>query len=135
MALKLEPVRPKGSLPHGHHLTWPARLTSRNVLLACGVVAPVWWVAMDIAGSLRYPGYTYIDQTISELSAQGAPTRTFMLVLSGIPYGVLMTAFGVGIWRTAGGRQPQRITAALVLGETIWGIAGGIAFPMAIRGH
>lgn len=135
MAIKLEPHRPRGLLPGGHHLAWPARRTARNVLLGCGIVAPVWWVAMDVIGSLRYPGYSYVDQTISELSAQGAPTRIFMLVLSGIPYAALMTAFGVGIWKTAEGRRAQRITAAVVLGETIWGFVGGIAFPMAIRGH
>ncbi|MBX6342860.1 MAG: DUF998 domain-containing protein, partial [Thermomicrobiaceae bacterium] len=62
-----------------------------RVLLACGIVGPVWWVAWDVVGSLRYPGYSYLDQTISELSAEGAPTRTFMLVLSGIPYAALLT--------------------------------------------
>lgn len=106
-----------------------------KVLLGCGVVAPVWWVAMDVVGSLRYPGYSYVDQTISELSAQGAPTKTFMAAFSGIPYLVLMLAFGVGIWLTAGGRRAQRVTAALVLGEVVWGVVGGFAFPMAIRGH
>src|SRR5690348_6684079 len=101
MAIKLEPQQPRGLLPGGRHLAWPARLTARNVLLGCGIVAPLWWVAMDVIGSLRYSGYSYVNQTISELSAQGAPTRTFMLVLSGLPYAVLMTAFGVGIWKTA----------------------------------
>src|SRR5512133_3960079 len=52
----------------------------RRVLLGCGIVAPAWWVIMDVVGSLRYPGYSYIDQTISELSAEGAPTRAFMTV-------------------------------------------------------
>jgi len=28
------------------------------------MVAPAWWGAMDVVGSLRYPGYNYIDQTI-----------------------------------------------------------------------
>jgi hypothetical protein len=107
----------------------------RQVLLGCGIVGPAWWVAMDVVGSLLYPGYSYIDQTISELSAQGAPTSTFMMVFSGIPYLVLMIPFGVGIWLTAGGRRAQRITAALVLGEVVWGVVGGLAFPMAIRGH
>ena len=105
----------------------------RKILLSSGIVASVWWVAMDVMGSLRYPGYSYIDQTISELSAQGAPTRTFMLVLSGIPYAVLMSAFGLGIWITAGGRRAQRITAAVVIGEVVWGFVGGLAFPMATR--
>ena len=36
----------------------------RRVLLGCGMVAPAWWGAMDVVGSLRYPGYNYIDQTI-----------------------------------------------------------------------
>ena len=115
--------------PHTGRRWW------RQVLLGCGIVAPAWWVAMDVVGSLRYPGYSYVDQTISELSAQGAPTSTFMMVFSGIPYLVLMIPFGVGIWLTAGGRRAQRITAALVLGEVVWGVVGGLAFPMAIRGH
>jgi hypothetical protein len=105
----------------------------RQVLLGCGIVAPVWWVAMDVVGSLRYPGYRYIDQTISELGAEGAPTRAFMTVLSGIPYAVLMIAFGMGIWITAGGRRAQRITAAVLIGEVVWGFVGGLAFPMATR--
>jgi hypothetical protein len=105
----------------------------RQALLGCGIVAPAWWVAMDVVGSLRYPGYSYIDQTISELGAEGAPTQALMTVLSGIPYFVLMIAFGLGIWITAGGRRAQRITAAVLIGEVVWGFGGGLAFPMASR--
>jgi hypothetical protein len=36
-----------------------------KILLGCGIVASVWWVGMDVVGSLRYPGYSYVDQTIS----------------------------------------------------------------------
>lgn len=113
--------------PHAGRRWW------RQVLLGCGIVASVWWVAMDVVGSLRYPGYSYVDQTISELSAEGAPTRTFMMVFSDIPYLVLMILFGMGIWITAGGRRAQRITAAVLLAEALWGGIGGIAFPMATR--
>jgi len=102
-------------------------------LLGCGIVAPAWWVAMDVLGSLRYPGYSYVDQTISELSAEGAPTKTFMLVLSLIPYVVLMIAFGLGVWRAAGGRRAGRVTGALLVVAAVWGGVGGIAFPMATR--
>ncbi len=105
----------------------------KRVLLRCGVVAPVWWVTMDVVGSLRYPSYSYTDQTISELSAQGAPTRLFMTVVSGIPYVLLMSAFGVGVWMTVGKRRAGRWTAALVAGEALWGFLGGIVFPMATR--
>lgn len=103
-----------------------------RVVLACGIAAPTWWVAMDIVGSLRYPGYSYVDQTISELSAEGAPTRSLML-LSGIPYVTLLIVFATGVWRIADGRRAQRITAAVLAGEAVWGFAGGIAFPMATR--
>jgi hypothetical protein len=102
-------------------------------LLGCGIVAPAWWVAMDVVGSLRYPGYSYVDQTISELSAEGGPTRTFMTVLSLIPYVVLMIAFGLGVWRAAGGRRAGRVTGALLVGAAVWGGVGGLAFPMATR--
>jgi hypothetical protein len=113
--------------PHAGRRWW------RLVLLGCGIVAPAWWIIMDVVGSLRYPDYSYVDQTISELGAEGAPTRAFMTVLSGIPYAVLMIAFGIGIWITAGGRRAQRITAAVLIGEVVWGFAGGLAFPMATR--
>ena len=113
--------------PHARRRWW------RQVLLGCGIVASVWWVAMDVVGSLCYPGYSYIDQTISELGAEGAPTRDFMTLLSAIPYAVLMIAFGMGIWITAGGRRAQRITAAVLIGEVVWGFVGGLAFPMATR--
>lgn len=105
----------------------------QQALLGCGIVGPAWWVVMDVVGSMRYPGYSYIDQTISELGADGAPTQTLMMLLSGIPYAVLMIAFGLGIWITSGGRRAQRITAALLIGEVVWGFVGGIAFPMATR--
>jgi hypothetical protein len=105
----------------------------KRILLGCGLIAPVWWVAMDVIGSRRYSGYSYLNQTISELSAQGAPTRVLMTVVSGLPYALLMGAFGVGIWLTAGERPVGRLTAAFVTGEALWGFVGGLAFPMAMR--
>jgi hypothetical protein len=109
------------------------RLTIRTVLIASGIAAAVWWVAIDVVGSLRYPGYSYVDQTISELSAIGAPTRTFMMTVSGIPYLVLMIAFGVGVWIVAGRTRAGRVVGALLIVEAIFGFAGGVLFPMATR--
>ena len=122
------------SLPQMLRRTVEPHPLARKILLGCGVVASTWWVAMDVVGSLRYPGYSYVDYTISELSAEGAPTRLFMTVASGISYAVLMTAFGVGVWAMADGRRARRVTGALVIAEVLWGFAGGLAFPMAIRG-
>lgn len=110
------------------------RVTLRRVLLVCGIAAAVWWVAIDVVGSFRYPGYSYVDQTISELSAIGAPTRTFMMTVSGIPYAVLMIAFGVGVWLVTGVRsRVGKIAGALLIIEAIFGYVGGVLFPMATR--
>jgi hypothetical protein len=49
----------------------------RKVLLSCGVAATLLYFGMDLLATWRYDGYSYTDQTISELSAVGAPTRSF----------------------------------------------------------
>jgi hypothetical protein len=54
-------------------------------LLLCGVISSVLYVVVDMLGSLRYPGYRYIEQQFSELTAPGSPVRPLMLALSVIP--------------------------------------------------
>ena len=49
---------------------------SHKALLACGILASLTYVVTDIIASLRYPGYNFIDQTISELFAIGVPTSS-----------------------------------------------------------
>ena len=34
----------------------------RKILLGCGVVSSVLYVAVDVLGTLRYPGYSYTEQ-------------------------------------------------------------------------
>jgi uncharacterized protein DUF998 len=95
-----------------------ARNTERSVrlaLLACGIVAPLIYIATDVIASMRWAGYSYRDQTISELNAIGAPTRPLTIVLGLVGYTFLI-AFGLGIWRSArGGRKLRVAGGALVL--------------------
>jgi hypothetical protein len=105
----------------------------RKILLGCGIVSSVLYVVTDVLGTLRYPGYSYADQTFSELTAQGAPTRPLMVALNGIPYGVLVTAFAGGVWASAGPKRAARITRAMLLGYAAFGVAGGLVFPMRPR--
>jgi hypothetical protein len=57
-----------------------------------------------------------------------------MMTVSGIPYVLLMIAFGVGVWLVAGVRsRVGKITGALLITEAIFGFVGGILFPMATR--
>lgn len=96
----------------------------RKILLGSGAAASAWYVAMDVVGSLRYEGYSYRDQTISELAASGAPTRTFMVLANGIPYSLLMGAFAEGVWTSIGETRAGRITRALLVGSAIVGPVG-----------
>jgi hypothetical protein len=98
----------------------------RKILLGCGIVSSVLYDFSDVLGTLRYPGYSYADQTFSELTAQGAPTRPLMVALNGIPYGVLVAAFAVGLWTSAGPKRAARITGATLLGYAAFGMAGGV---------
>jgi len=53
-----------------------------------------------ITSSALYPGYSYADQQVSELSAIGAPTRPLRLAMSSI-YAFLMVASGIGVCERA----------------------------------
>ena len=88
----------------------------RKILLGCGVVSSVMYAVTDVLGTLWYPGYSYADQWFSELTAQGAPTRPLMVALNGIPYTLLVAAFAVGVWVSAGPKRAARITGAMLLG-------------------
>jgi len=105
----------------------------RKILLGCGIVSSVWYVVTDVIGTLRYPGYSYADQTFSELTAEGAPTRPLMVALNGIPYTLLVTALAGGIWESAGPKRAARITGAMLLGYAAFGFVTGVFFPMKTR--
>ena len=109
---------------------------SRNrlvtVLLACGIFIAVVQIAGDVVAAARYPGYSYANQTVSELSAIGAPTRPFQAGV-GLVFEALVLAFAVGVWLMASGRRNLKISAVLLgmfaLNALVWGL-----FPMQQRG-
>jgi hypothetical protein len=65
----------------------------RTTLLACGILSSILYVAMVVLIGARLDGYNWMSQTISELSAIGAPTRR-PWVIAGALYTILITAFG-----------------------------------------
>jgi hypothetical protein len=102
-----------------------------RLLLVCGVLAPVVYVGADVVSALNYPGYSYADQAVSELSAVGAPTRPLWIVLQFV-FNPLLIAFGISVRATAGTRS-LRIAGVLLVA---WGISGfaWLLFPMNMRG-
>jgi hypothetical membrane protein len=105
----------------------------RKVLLICGIVSSVLYIAVDALGTLRYPGYRYTEQQFSELTAAGSPVRLLMIALSVIPYTLLVAAFAVGVWASARPKGAGPITGAMLLGYAAFGMGGGWITPMNTR--
>jgi hypothetical protein len=94
----------------------------RKIFLSCGIVSSVLYVITDVLGTLRYPGYSYADQAFSELTAQGAPTRDFMVALNVVPYTLLVAAFAGGVWTSATPKCAGCIAGAMLLGYAATGM-------------
>lgn len=105
----------------------------RKVLLACGIAAPVVYIAADVAASMLLEGYSYVDQVVSELSAVGAPTRSFLAV-TGVVYSALVLAFAIGVIATSRGDRALRTAGIVMLADVVVAFAGGWLFPMNPRG-
>ena len=106
----------------------------RPLLLVCGVLSSLLYVATDAFGGLRYPGYSFTSQAVSELMAIGAPSEGFVDPLF-IGYGVLLLAFGVGVLREGEGRNRElRIAGAMLIGQAVLGFLGPTFFEMHQRG-
>jgi hypothetical protein len=105
----------------------------RKILLGCGIASSVLYASYDILISWWDPNYSYRDQSFSELLAPGSPTRPLVLVLLAIPYGVLETGFGVGVWASASRRGAGRITGALLVGYAVTGAVTGVFLSAPTR--
>lgn len=105
----------------------------RNILLTCGILCSLLYVAADILAALRWGGYSYASQAVSELMAVGAPTRPFMIT-SFTVYGGLVIAFGIGVCMAAGRKRSLLITGILLTAYGAIGEAGLLWFPMHLRG-
>ena len=93
------------------------------LLLASGILSSILYVATDILGGLRYPGYDFTSQAISELGAIGAPSAGLVGALFFV-YGVLVLAFGVGVYREGARRgRGLRITGAVLIAYAVTGFA------------
>src|SRR6266545_7839513 len=103
----------------------------RKTLLACGILSSVLYVAMTMLIARQWEGYSSASQTISELSAIGAPTRSLWLLPAAL-YTVLVTAFGWGVWTSAGRIRALRVAGGLIVAYGVLGLVWPFA-PMHLR--
>jgi hypothetical protein len=102
---------------------------SRRILLVCGVFSSLLYVFATVFVALQWRDYSSASQTVSELSAIGAPTRSLWVALA-IPYTLLMAAFGYGVWMSADRNPPLRITGGVMV---VYGVLGLFWPPMHLR--
>ncbi|MFA6059161.1 MAG: DUF998 domain-containing protein [Taibaiella sp.] len=123
------PVIPGGvmtilMLPSRRTMIWRASLI-------CGILSSLLYIAINIIVAAQWKGYDSASQTVSELSAVGAPTRMLWIVLS-TPYTLLMIAFAYGVWESATGNRLLRITGGLLIAYSALGLLWPFA-PMHLR--
>jgi len=102
----------------------------RRALLVCGVLSTMTYLAADVLGSLQWEGYSYVDQTISELAAIDAPSRPVVMPLF-VAYGILLFACAAGV-AMSGRAKPLRGAAAMLATIGALGVAGYF-FPIHTR--
>lgn len=102
----------------------------RQVALVCGIAASLLYIAMNVFIPMQWDGYSSASQTVSELSAIGAPTRPIWVPL-GFVYGALTVVFGWGIMASARGNRRLRMAGGLMLAS---GVTSLLWPPMQLRG-
>lgn len=106
--------------------------TQRQGLLIYGILASLVYVATDVLGALYWPGYSYRDQTISELMGLDAPSRPLVLPLFML-HALLTIGFAIGVLWAARGERALRVTGYMLLGLGIVDLTGPLV-PIHLRG-
>lgn len=101
----------------------------RKLMLVSGIASSVLYLVADVVGAAVYTGYSYFDQTISELSAIGAPSRSLVVALLAF-YPPLVLGFALGILLVANGKR-SLVACACLLG--VYAIACVPFAPMHTR--
>lgn len=99
--------------------------TIDRILLGSGLLIPLWLFAGVVLTALGYPGYSHLDQAMSQLGAVEAPTHHYSAWVNNFPLGVLFTLFAFGIARRFAGSRYAFFSAALILLHGLASIAAG----------
>jgi membrane protease YdiL (CAAX protease family) len=94
---------------------------AHTALLLCGILASPVYAAMLAFVPTQWEGYSSVSQTVSELSAIGAPTRSLWVAL-GVAWTLLYAAFGWGVWRSARGNRRLRVVGGAIVAAAVLGL-------------
>ena len=97
------------------------KISLKRVLIFCGILSSLLYTAANIVVPMQYDGYSAFSQTVSELSAIEAPTRSLWVGFAGV-YSLLVAAFGWGIWMSAGEKRSIRVVGMGILISAVVGL-------------
>ena len=93
--------------------------------LYSGMIIPVWlFIGVTIAGAMN-PGYSHINQAMSELGAKGSMTHVISPLINNFPLGILFIAFGLYIITTLRNSKLAICSGVMVLVHGIGSILAG----------
>ena len=104
-----------------------------NILMICGILGAFLYPLTDIIAGNLYKGYSFNQQTVSELFAIGAPTSQLVVALFTIS-SILFIAFALGIWLLSGNSRILRALFIMIMGNTVNSLILWNFFPMHMRG-
>ncbi|MBN2412466.1 DUF998 domain-containing protein [candidate division KSB1 bacterium] len=104
---------------------------TQKALLVCGILSSLLYVVLNVFIPMLWPANNCASQTVSELSAIGAPTRPIWLWLCFL-YTLLMIVFAWGVWKSAAKNHSLRIAGALLIAYAALGVIWPFA-PMHLR--
>jgi len=96
----------------------PEAALLKRLLLVCGILSSVYYIALNIFIPMLWSEYSVVTQTVSELSAIGAPTRQIWVWL-GMLYIFFFASFGFGVLKFAGNNRSLRIVGRLIIAYCI----------------
>jgi hypothetical protein len=86
----------------------------QKALLLSGLLSSLVYAAVNVVVPMAWHEYSVADQTVSELSAIGAPTRALWICLV-MSYILLFAAFGWGVLRSPAANRSLRSAGWLIL--------------------
>lgn len=86
-----------------------------RAFLGCGILIPFWLLLGVTLTARAYPGYSHLDQAMSQLGAVGAPTHSFSAWVNNFPLGVMFVLFAIGVARRFKASPMALLSAVLIL--------------------
>lgn len=93
--------------------------------LYAGMVIPVWLLVGVIVAGLMNPGYSHIDQAMSELGAEGSATHVLSPIINNFPLGILFIAFGLYVISALKKSKLAVVSGAMIVVHGIGSILAG----------